>query len=381
MKRPLLILGVFSIFLALFLDREMAFWIARHRLEWLNPLMVFLTDAGLLFGVLLFFVALFERRLTRFLILVTVAFAMALEASFLLKLLFGSPRPYETWALLPLKWETGFSFPSMHAAFIFAALPFFKEGRLKPYHWIWLVFALLISFSRVYVGVHYVSDVLAGMLLGYGIGSFLCTLEKRFAFTEFLHHQIRDQFELRRQIAHLIIGLTIVFLVKVQLLTPGLLFVVLIVGGLISVIASQWDLPGLRSVLDYFERPHHRRNFPGRGSFFMILGALLALLLFPQPIALASIAIMAIGDSITNIFGRYFGEVRLPYNPKKTLDGVLMGVGLATLGALYFVPLPVAILGSLTGMFVESLDLKILVAIDDNVLIPIVAGGVMLLLV
>ena len=77
----------------------------------------------------------------------------------ILKLLIQRPRP----EILPLLQATSFSFPSGHAAVVFAALPFLNS----PY---WLIFAVLVSFSRIYLGVHYLSDVLFGALIGYFIG-------------------------------------------------------------------------------------------------------------------------------------------------------------------------------------------------------------------
>jgi membrane-associated phospholipid phosphatase len=36
----------------------------------------------------------------------------------------------------------------------------------------------MISYSRIYVGVHFLTDILAGLLLGFGCGWFILFLEK-----------------------------------------------------------------------------------------------------------------------------------------------------------------------------------------------------------
>ena len=74
-----------------------------------------------------------------------------------------------------------FSFPSGHACSSFAtagALTWSLRDKLRRIGYATLALALLISLSRLYVGVHYPSDVLCGVLIGL-LGSLLiCTLGK-----------------------------------------------------------------------------------------------------------------------------------------------------------------------------------------------------------
>jgi len=89
----------------------------------------------------------------------------------ILKEFFERVRPCNalTDAITPVGCAGGFSFPSNHALNNFAAAVFLL--RLFPaYKWIFLIVAILISISRVYLGVHYPSDVLGGALIGIAFG-------------------------------------------------------------------------------------------------------------------------------------------------------------------------------------------------------------------
>jgi len=96
-------------------------------------------------------------------------------AVYLMKIFIARSRPIE--ALVNV---SGYSFPSGHAAIstlfcslvIFAYKDHFKNVFLRYLFILFFVFsALAISFSRVYLSVHYFSDVVVGILLGLFISS------------------------------------------------------------------------------------------------------------------------------------------------------------------------------------------------------------------
>ena len=74
------------------------------------------------------------------------------------------------------------SFPSGHTSASFAAAS--AWCRTLPRRWMGVtavVLAALMGFSRLYVGVHFPSDVLAGVLVGLFCGWLACLLWQRFA--------------------------------------------------------------------------------------------------------------------------------------------------------------------------------------------------------
>ncbi|MCD7882412.1 MAG: phosphatase PAP2 family protein [Lachnospiraceae bacterium] len=103
--------------------------------------------------------------------------ACALLGSFLinnllLKNLFNRIRPYEVIEGLTclIQPATDASFPSGHTGASFASAVAICRQVPRKYGILLLVLASLIAFSRLYVGIHYPTDVLGGLVTGIALG-------------------------------------------------------------------------------------------------------------------------------------------------------------------------------------------------------------------
>lgn len=153
------------------MDAAILFWIQNHLqcvpLDYFFRFMTFLGDKGLLWIVLsAFLLYKKETRPAGLAILVALALSAG-TVQFLFKPLFNRTRPFIAFNVpILITPPFGTSFPSGHAATAFAcAWTYFCLFKDKL-RWGVLTLAFFIAFSRLYLFVHYPSDVLVGMAVG-----------------------------------------------------------------------------------------------------------------------------------------------------------------------------------------------------------------------
>lgn len=154
------------------LDGNILLWIQEYvRNDFLTPIFKFITSLGdggviwIIIAIVLLFIKNYRKT------------GLMVGASLLGSLLFNNTivknivcrtRPYKVieslTILIPEPGE--FSFPSGHTSSSFAAGVVLYLMLPKKYGVPALILAFLISISRLYVGVHYPTDVLGGMVMG-----------------------------------------------------------------------------------------------------------------------------------------------------------------------------------------------------------------------
>jgi undecaprenyl-diphosphatase len=143
------------------------YFVSRNN-RWLRALLGALTHLGTGFlwvAIYVLFFGFFNNYFGRLILTLILAELIGLLTIIILKYMTKRKRPdthYKHFYLTP--WNK-YSFPSHHAlrSFIIAVIAGTYFPRLLPYL---IVMAATVSFSRIYLSKHYLSDVLAGVLLG-----------------------------------------------------------------------------------------------------------------------------------------------------------------------------------------------------------------------
>jgi undecaprenyl-diphosphatase len=158
------------------LDLNINAWVASLRTPILTQFMKLISDIGMIGGVFVIgFVSanlFFHKKMHVLLGLLTSSIGAGLFTYFL-KLIIARDRPELVSRLVV---ESGFSFPSGHATTAFVAFPIltiviYYSSRLpKILKYILIlvlaIFPFAVAFSRLYLGVHYLTDIVAGAIVG-----------------------------------------------------------------------------------------------------------------------------------------------------------------------------------------------------------------------
>ena len=202
MKRKNFVLVGFSLififFISLYFDSEIVNGISLMRNNFLNDFFLGLTFVSSEIVIFFFLTSLFLWRdhKRRWILPLWLTLGISAGISFLLKYSVQRSRPFQLGivSVLPalekanhLIWN--FSFPSFHAMLVFCAIPILSREfpRLK---YVWIGFASLVAFSRVYFGVHFLSDVIAGGVIGLLIGWIVVKMEINNKFGEKIYGMV-----------------------------------------------------------------------------------------------------------------------------------------------------------------------------------------------
>lgn len=185
-----------------------------------------------------------------------------------------------------------------------------------------------------------------------------------------------NKFEWNRQLFHIFFGIGIVVLLVYGFIGKNFILALAVIGLVLSYLSKKARIPIVYDLLQKFERKDDLKKFPGKGMIFYLIGIYFALVIFSKDIAMASIMVLALGDSISHLYGLHYGRIKHPLSKTKFLEGTIAGFVAGFIGAFVFLPLQEAFFASLAAMVVEAVEVKIgTQQVDDNLIVPLVAGA------
>ncbi|MDO5707952.1 MAG: phosphatase PAP2 family protein [Andreesenia angusta] len=151
-------------------DSKVLFFLQENlRNDILTKILLFFTrlgDYGILWFIVIAILLLKNRRE------IAIKSLSSLAISFLLGGIIMKPsierlRPFQTLGdLNALIQPDGFSFPSGHTSTSFAMAFILYKNLPKKYGILFLIIAFIIAFSRIYLGAHFPTDIMGGIVLG-----------------------------------------------------------------------------------------------------------------------------------------------------------------------------------------------------------------------
>lgn len=179
-KRIVGLLAAFTAFaFALRFDRQIVLFFQIHRNPILDIIFTALTHLGTMIAVLFVIISLvmLKKHRREWIIPLWLSLVFSALLTYTIKYAVMRQRP-EAIGIAAVIAATGYSFPSAHSATAFSALPV-MDRVFKKTNYAWIAIAVLIAFSRLYLGVHYLSDVIFGGMLGFCSGWLFLELKNR----------------------------------------------------------------------------------------------------------------------------------------------------------------------------------------------------------
>jgi undecaprenyl-diphosphatase len=203
-KRAVWISGIvlFFFMIALYFDAHIIRGVSYIKNAFLDVFFMGLTSAssGIIILFFLTILLVWSGNKRRWILPLWFTLALSYLASFILKIIIERPRPFQQGLIeIPsflvknsyYMWD--FSFPSSHAMIAFCAVPILSK-EFPKFKYAWIALASLIALSRLYLGFHFLSDIIAGAFFGYVIGMLVMKAEKENRFWEKVYWRIRDRF-------------------------------------------------------------------------------------------------------------------------------------------------------------------------------------------
>ena len=168
MKNPkdilLLITGIVIFLLSYIYDNLVNRFFKNMRFPMLDYIFGIITNfAAVIIVILIIPIIALYRNKKRQAYLLFATFAASVAVAFIIKLIVLRQRPSEI-LYYPFFNVIDYSFPSMHAMIVFSLLPALFEYLPRQKNF-WIFFAFIVSFTRIYFGLHFLSDVISAHFL------------------------------------------------------------------------------------------------------------------------------------------------------------------------------------------------------------------------